>query len=50
MKESKDKKTNKIKRFFSQLVNKLDSKMEEKAKSSSCCCKPTDKRSGSCCS
>lgn len=41
---------NKIKQFFSQLINKIDKKMEAKAKSQGCCCKPLDKKDNSCCS
>jgi hypothetical protein len=48
--KAEGKKTNKVKQFFSQLLNKVDKKMEEKAKSRPCCCKPVDKESGSCCS
>ena len=36
--------------FFARMFEKLDKKMEEKAKSGSCCCKPSDKGDGSCCS
>jgi hypothetical protein len=36
--------------FFSRMFEKLDRKMEEKAKSQPCCPKPTDKGGGSCCS
>jgi len=36
--------------FFSRMFEKLDKKMEEKAKSKSCCCKPSDKGGNSCCS
>lgn len=39
-----------IKGFFSRLFDKLDRKMEEKSKSSSCCCKSSDKADKSCCS
>ncbi|MBU1913209.1 MAG: hypothetical protein KKB22_06745 [Candidatus Omnitrophica bacterium] len=35
--------------FFSRMFEKLDKKMEEKAKSGPCC-KPSDKGGGSCCS
>jgi len=43
-------KEGKKKSFFARLFDKLDKKMEEKAKSSPCCCKPSDKGDGSCCS
>lgn len=43
-------KENKKKSFFAGLFEKLDKKMEEKAKSKPCCCKPTDKENNSCCS
>jgi hypothetical protein len=36
--------------FFSRMFEKLDKKMEEKAKSQPCCSKPSDKGGGSCCS
>ncbi len=48
--EAKAKKPNKIKQLFSQLINKIDRSMEEKAKSQSCCCKLSDKEGKSCCS
>lgn len=42
--------TEKKKGFFAKLIEKIDKKMEEKAKSS-CCCKPKDDSKGdSCCS
>lgn len=40
----------KKKSFFARLFDKLDKKMKEKAKSNPCCCKPSDKGGGSCCS
>ena len=40
----------KKKSFFARLFDKLDKKMEEKSKSGSCCCKPSDKGDSSCCS
>lgn len=43
-------KETKKKSFFARMFEKLDKKMEEKAKSGSCCCKPSDKKDGSCCS
>lgn len=36
--------------FFARLLDKLDKKMEEKAKSSPCCCKSAQKKDKSCCS
>jgi hypothetical protein len=51
MKENNEnKKSGKVKTFFKGLVEKLDKKMEEKAKSKPCCYKPTDKENNSCCS
>lgn len=40
----------KKKSFFAGLFRKIDKKMEEKAKSRPCCCGPSDKKGGSCCS
>ncbi len=40
------KKSSKIKAFFKSLAEKIDKKMQEKAKSSKCCCGPKD---NSCC-
>ena len=50
--ESNDNKVKegKKKSFFARLFDKLDKKMKEKAKSESCCCKPSDKGDSSCCS
>lgn len=45
-----NKKNGKIKTFLRGLFEKLDKKMEEKAKSKPCCCKPSDKEKNSCCS
>ena len=42
-------KENKKKSFFARLFDRLDKKMEEKAKSQPCC-KPSDKGGNSCCS
>jgi len=36
--------------FFCRMFEKLDKKMEEKAKSGPCCSKPSDKGGSSCCS
>ncbi|MCX5687502.1 MAG: hypothetical protein NTV71_02500 [Candidatus Omnitrophica bacterium] len=43
-------KEGKKKSFFAKLFDRLDKKLEEKAKSESCCCKPSDKGDSSCCS
>jgi len=43
-------KEGKKKSFFAGLFDRLDKKMKEKAKSGSCCCKPSDKGGSSCCS
>ena len=43
-------KENKKKSFFGRLFDKLDKKLEEKAKSQPCCSKPSDKGGKSCCS
>ncbi len=48
-KEAERNKPNKVKQFFSQLINKIDKKMEAKAKSQGCC-KAPDKKGNSCCS
>jgi len=48
--KTEGKKVNKIKQLFLRLLEKLDRKMEEKAKSQDCCCKPTGKGKNSCCS
>ena len=40
----------KKKSFFAKVFEKLDKKMQEKAKSAPCCCKPRDKGDNSCCS
>lgn len=45
-----DNKKDKKKGFFKKFFEKLDKKMKEKANASSCCCKPNDKDSNSCCS
>jgi hypothetical protein len=39
-----------VKKFFGSLFDKLDKKMEAKAKSSSSCCKPNERNNKSCCS
>ena len=36
--------------FFARMFEKLDKKMEEKAKSQPCCSKPSNKGGSSCCS
>jgi len=48
--EGKQEERKSKKGFFSRMFDKLDKKMEEKAKSSPCCCKPTDKGNKTCCS
>jgi|GEM_PF-2010143 len=40
----------KIKKSFAQLLDKIDKKMEDKAKSGPCCCKPPEGKNKSCCS
>jgi len=50
LKKAKDRKPGKVKRLFLQLFDKIDKKLEEKAKSQTCCCKPSDKGGNSCCS
>jgi len=49
MKNETEKKKTK-KGFFSRMFEKLDKKIEKKAKSQLCCCKPSDKGGSSCCS
>lgn len=48
-KDAKVKKGPKFKAFFKRLVEKLDKKMEEKAKSKPCCCSSSNKGKDSCC-
>jgi hypothetical protein len=48
--KTKDNKPSKFKQFFSSLVAKIDKKMEEQSKSSSCCRKPSHRGDKSCCS
>lgn len=51
MEENKTgKKEAKAKGFFGRLMEKLDKKMEAKAKSMPCCCKDAGKGRDSCCS
>lgn len=50
MKEGKDNKTSKIRSFFKRFVEKIDKKMEEKAKHGGCCCVNDKKENKSCCS
>ncbi len=40
----------KFKKFFAQKFEAMDQKMEEKAKSRSCCCKPSNGEDKKCCS
>ena len=50
--ENSDNKTNQSgkKSFFTWVFDKLDKKLEEKAKSQPCCSQPKDKGGKSCCS
>lgn len=50
MQKTKEKKINKVKQLFSRLWEKLDKKIEEKAKSKPCCCGSDGKEKNSCCS
>jgi len=50
IKKVEGRKISKAKQLFSRLFAKLDKKMEEKAKSQACCCKPAGKEKNSCCS
>lgn len=50
IKKTESKKIGKVKQLFSRLWEKLDRKMEEKAKAQACCCKPSGKEKNSCCS
>lgn len=50
MQKAEGRKISKAKQLFSRLFEKLDKKMEEKAKSQPCCCKPAGKEKDSCCS
>ncbi len=43
------KKSGKVRSFFKGLVDQLDKKMAEKAKSGPCCCKSSGKDKNSCC-
>ncbi|MFH1363835.1 MAG: hypothetical protein ABIH45_06485 [Candidatus Omnitrophota bacterium] len=43
-------KTEKKKSFFSKLIEKLDQKMEKKAKAKSCCGRKDENKGKSCCS
>jgi len=45
-----DKKPGALKRFFLQFIEKVDKKMEEKAKNTKCCCQGSKKGDSSCCS
>lgn len=49
-KKTDNEKKGKKKSFFSGLIEKLDKKIQEKARSSGGCCGPSDKEGGSCCS
>lgn len=48
-KDRNAKKEHRTRGFFSRFIEKIDKKMEEKAKST-CSCKPSDKEKNSCCS
>jgi len=48
--DSKESILARVKKFFAQLFDKLDQRMEAKAKSKSCCCKPGERKDKSCCS
>ncbi len=50
MKDNTGNKKGKVRTFFKGLFEKMDKKMEEKAKSKPCCCGPSDKEKNSCCS
>ncbi|MBU1997955.1 MAG: hypothetical protein ABIG46_00260 [Candidatus Omnitrophota bacterium] len=47
--ESKETLIAKIKKFFAQLFENIDKKMEAEAKSKPCCCKPAEGKDKSCC-
>lgn len=49
-KNNEIKKPGKVKSFLKGLVEKLDKKMEEKSKGSSCCCGSKSSKDSSCCS
>ena len=48
-KDTNGKKKNKVKQFFTGLVEKIDKKMEEKAKNSSGCCGSGKGKDDPCC-
>ena len=50
MKDNTGNKKSKVKTFFKGMLEKMDKKMKEKAKSKPCCCGPSDKEKNSCCS
>ncbi|MBU0504012.1 MAG: hypothetical protein ABH882_02520 [Candidatus Omnitrophota bacterium] len=50
MEDKVNKQEGKKKGFFGKLFEKLDKKIQEKANSSSGCCRPKDKDNNSCCS
>lgn len=39
-----------IRKFFTQLFDKIDKKIESEAKSKPCCCKPAEGKDKTCCS
>ena len=49
MTDNKDNSQNKKKGFFGKMIEKLDKKMEDKAKKSSCCGEGSDQGKGSPC-
>ena len=50
IKKTEGKRISKVRQLFSSFFEKLDKKMEEKAKSQDCCCKSAGKGKNSCCS
>lgn len=49
-KNNEVKKSGKVKSFLKGIAEKLDKKMQEKSKNSSCCCNPKSSKDSSCCS
>ncbi len=47
--KANNKKSGKVKTFFKGLVEKMDKKMQEKAKKSACCCNNKKTGDKSCC-
>jgi len=50
MEKSRNKNETKKKSFFAKVFEKLDRKMQDKAKSQNSCCGPSNKGNNSCCS